>query len=189
MNALAGDIGNTITKICLVKVKNFKVVKIIYLDSKRIPSINYLKKKLNKILKNKKICKVALFSSVVPEYKVILKKFLNRFYKINLREIKEKNISKIVEINIKSKNQVGSDRIVNAVGVYKKYKKDCIVLDFGTATTFDVVTKEGVYNGGIIAPGINLSMKSIRSTKSCPSVMRNSLSCVVGISPCLNINS
>ena len=46
MNALAGDIGNTITKICLVKVKNFKVVKIIYLDSKRIPSINYLKKKI-----------------------------------------------------------------------------------------------------------------------------------------------
>jgi len=161
MNALAGDIGNTITKICLVKVKNFKVVKIIYLDSKRIPSINYLKKKLNKIIKNKKICKVALFSSVVPKYKLILKKFLNKFYKINLREIKEKNISKIVEINIKSKNQVGSDRIVNAVGVYKKYKKDCIVLDFGTATTFDVVTKEGVYNGGIIAPGINLSMKSL----------------------------
>ena len=54
MNALAGDIGNTITKICLVKVKNFKVVKIIYLDSKRIPSINYLKKKLKKIIKNKK---------------------------------------------------------------------------------------------------------------------------------------
>ena len=56
---------------------------------------------------------------------------------------------------------MGSDRIANAVGVYKKYKLNCIVLDFGTATTFDVVTKNGIYNGGIIAPGINLSLKSL----------------------------
>ena len=78
-----------------------------------------------------------------------------------MREIKEKNIKKIVKINIKNKNQVGSDRIANAVGVYKKYKSNCIILDFGTATTFDVVTKNGSYNGGIIAPGVNLSMKSL----------------------------
>ena len=57
--------------------------------------------------------------------------------------------------------QVGSDRIANAVGVYKKYKVNCIVLDFGTATTFDVITKDGIYNGGIIAPGINLAIKSL----------------------------
>ena len=79
---------------------------------------------------------------------------------IKLIEIKDKSINKIIKINIKNKKQVGSDRIANAVGVYKKYKSNCIVLDFGTATTFDVVTKNGIYNGGIIAPGINLSMKS-----------------------------
>ena len=105
-----------------------------------------------------------MFSSVVPKYHLILRKFLKRFYNINLREIKEKNINKIVKINIKKKNQVGSDRIANTVGVYKKYKTNCIVLDFGTATTFDVVTKKGVYNGGIIAPGVNLSMKSLISS-------------------------
>ena len=82
-------------------------------------------------------------------------------YKIKLKEIKEKNIKKIVKINIKNRNQVGSDRIANAVGVYKRYKFNCIVLDFGTATTFDVVTKNGIYNGGIIAPGVNLSLKSL----------------------------
>ena len=87
MNALIGDIGNTITKICLVKGKNFKVIKIISLDSKRIPSISYLKKRLNRILKSHKICKLALFSSVAPKYELILKKFFNKFYKINLREI------------------------------------------------------------------------------------------------------
>jgi len=93
-----------------------------------------------------------------------LKKFLREFYEIKLREIKEKGINKIVKINIKNKNQVGSDRVANAVGVYKKYKTNCIVLDFGTATTFDVVTKNGIYNGGIIAPGVNLSMKSLSSS-------------------------
>ena len=59
--------------------------------------------------------------------------------------------------------QVGSDRIANAIGVYKRYKSNCIVLDFGTATTFDVINKNGVYNGGIIAPGVNLSLKSLVS--------------------------
>ena len=110
-----------------------------------------------------------MFSSVVPKYHLILRKFLKRFYNINLREIKEKTFNKIVKINIKNNNQVGSDRIANAVGVYKKYKSNCIVLDFGTATTFDVITKNGIYNGGIIAPGVNLSLKSlVRSADQIP---------------------
>ena len=125
--------------------------------------------RLKKILKNKPINKAALFSSVVPKYHLILRKFLKRFYNINLREIKEKTFNKIVKINIKNNNQVGSDRIANAVGVYKKYKSNCIVLDFGTATTFDVITENGIYNGGIIAPGVNLSLKSlVRSADQIP---------------------
>ena len=92
MDALIGDIGNTVTKICLVKINNYKVRKIIYLESKNILSIKYLKKKLNKVLQNKKINKIALFSSVVPKYQFILKKFLNKTYKIKLREIKENHL-------------------------------------------------------------------------------------------------
>ena len=164
MNALIGDIGNTTTKICLVGIKNFKARKIIYFDSKNISSKNFLKKKLDKIIINKSINKVALFSSVVPKYLLILKKYLKKSYNINSREIKEKNFNKIIKINIKNANQVGSDRIANAAGAYKKYKTNCIVLDFGTATTFDVITKKGVYNGGIIAPGVNLSLKSLVSS-------------------------
>ena len=90
-----------------------------------------------------------------------LKKILKKNFKINLKEIKEKKINKIVKVNVKNKKQVGSDRIANAAGAYKKYKSDCIILDFGTATTFDVVTKNGIYNGGVIAPGVNLSIKSL----------------------------
>ena len=164
MDALVGDIGNTITKICLVETKNLKVKKIIYFNSNDITSLNSLKKNLKKIIKKKSIYKVSLFSSVVPKYQLILKKFLKRVYKIKLREIKEKSINKIIKINIKNKKQVGSDRIANAVGAYKKHKVNCIVLDFGTATTFDVVTKSGVYNGGVIAPGVNLSIKSLSNS-------------------------
>ena len=164
MYALIGDIGNTITKVCLIKKTTFKVKKIVYFKSKNITSKIFLYNSLKKIIKKKSINKVALFSSVVPKYQSILKKFLKRIYKIKLREIKEKGINKIVKINIKNKKQVGSDRIANSVGVYKKYNVNFIVLDFGTATTFDVVTKNGIYNGGIIAPGINLSMKSLTSS-------------------------
>jgi len=164
MHALIGDIGNTITKICLLEINTFKVKKIIYFNSNNISSKNLLNNRLKKIIKKKSINKVALFSSVVPKYQFILKKFLKKTYKIKLREIKEKAINKIVKINIKNKDQVGSDRIANSVGVYKKYKTNCIVLDFGTATTFDVVTKKGIYNGGIIAPGVNLSIKSLTNS-------------------------
>jgi type III pantothenate kinase len=161
MNILIGDIGNTITKICLLRKNNLKVKKITYFKSKNILSNKILKNKLNEIIKNETMSKFALFSSVVPMYQLKLKSLLRKKYQIILNELKEKKIKKIVKINIKNKKQVGSDRIANAVGVYKKYNKDCIVVDFGTATTFDVITKEGVYNGGVIAPGINLSIKSL----------------------------
>jgi type III pantothenate kinase len=164
MYALIGDIGNTITKVCLIENKTFKIKKMVNFKSNNIPLKNFLYNNFKKIIKKKSIYKVALFSSVVPQHQTILKKFLKKNYKINLREIKEKGINKIVKINIKNKKQVGSDRIANSVGAYKKYKTNCIVLDFGTATTFDVVTKKGTYNGGIIAPGINLSMKSLASS-------------------------
>ena len=164
MYTLIGDIGNTLTKICLVDIKYLNVKKLIYIDSKVILSNKFLKIKLKKIVKKKFNIKSALFSSVVPRYCISLKKFLKKEYKINLKEIKENQINKLIKINIKKSKQVGSDRIANAVGAFKKYKKNCIILDFGTATTFDVVTKNGIYNGGIIAPGVNLSIKSLTNT-------------------------
>ena len=164
MNVLIGDIGNTITKLCLVAIKTHKVKKMIYFKSNSIISKKSLIKNLKRIIKDKNTNKIALFSSVVPRYQLILNKFLKKFYKIKLKEIKEKNIEKIVKINLKNRNQVGSDRIANSVGAYKKYKTNCIILDFGTATTFDVVTKDGIYNGGIIAPGVDLSIKSLTNS-------------------------
>ena len=93
MHALIGDIGNTITKICLLEINTFKVKKIIYFNSNNISSKKFLNNKLKEIIKKRSINKVALFSSVVPKYQFILKKFLKKIYKIKLREIKEKTIN------------------------------------------------------------------------------------------------
>ena len=131
MNILIGDIGNTITKLCLVDIKNLKLKKVFYLNSKKILLKNLLKKKLNEVISNKSINKIALFSSVVPKYCFALKRILKKNYKIQLKEIKEKNINKIVKMNLKNKNQVGSDRIANAVGVYRAYKSNCRKKAFG----------------------------------------------------------
>jgi type III pantothenate kinase len=181
MNFLIGDIGNTNTKICLIELKTFKIRKSIVFKSSEICSKNFLFKTLKKILSKKNINKNAIFSSVVPKYQFLLEKFIRINYKIKLRELKDKKINKIIKIKIKNKNQVGSDRIANAVGVYKKYKSDCIVLDFGTATTFDVVTKNGTYNGGVIAPGINLSLKTlINSADQIPEFLIKKQKKVVG---------
>ena len=65
---------------------------------------------------------------------------------------------KIIKINVKNKKQLGSDRIANAIGA--KQFKNCLILDFGTATTFDVLIKN-TYYGGIIAPGIKLSLSTL----------------------------
>ena len=83
MNVLIGDIGNTITKICLIESKHFKIKKIVYFDSKYIYKKNFLKKKISKIIKKQKISNFSLFSSVVPKYYLILKKSLKSLYKIN----------------------------------------------------------------------------------------------------------
>ena len=57
--------------------------------------------------------------------------------------------------------EVGADRIVNAVGAYEKYRKALIVVDFGTATTFDYISQDGVYMGGAIAPGVLISCEAL----------------------------
>jgi type III pantothenate kinase len=56
---------------------------------------------------------------------------------------------------------VGADRVVNAIAAHHLYEGDLIVIDFGTATTFDVVDYTGAYKGGVIAPGINLSLDAL----------------------------
>lgn len=66
-----------------------------------------------------------------------------------------------IDIDVDEPRSLGADRAVNAIAAHAKYPGDLIVVDFGTATTFDVVDFNGAYKGGIIAPGINLSLEAL----------------------------
>jgi type III pantothenate kinase len=68
-----------------------------------------------------------------------------------------------IEIDVDEPHTLGADRAVNAIAAHDKHGGDLIVVDFGTATTFDVVDFHGAYKGGIIAPGINLSLDALVS--------------------------
>ena len=155
MHFIIGDIGNTSTRICILNDRS-KILKSVIFDTKKI----YLKGYIKNIFKKfniKNIRREVLFSCVVP---VALKKIKNVLKKTNYKilEIKNLNLKKIIKINIKNIKQLGSDRIVNSVEAKKFY--NCLIIDFGTATTFDIV-KKGAYEGGVIAPGVKLSIKNL----------------------------
>ncbi len=153
---ILGDIGNTETKVCIVSKKNKILKKITFLSkSVNVKQLNTLFKK-NKIQLNK-IEKI-LFCSVVPSTFKIIKKFLSKKIKLKCLEVKNLNLKSLIKIKVDYK-QVGSDRISNAISVMNN-KNNFIILDFGTATTFDVLVKN-TYYGGIIAPGLRLSLNTL----------------------------
>ena len=155
MKYLIGDIGNTSTKICLLNQK-FKIIKHFDIDTKKNIKNNFLKRILSRY-KTKSLNPNFLFSSVVPPaFKEMKKRFQYTKYKIY--EVKDFDLKKIIKLNVKNTKQLGSDRIANAIGVQKF--NNCLVVDFGTATTFDVI-KNNIYEGGVIAPGVKLSITNL----------------------------
>ncbi len=171
---LIGDIGNTETKICLLDL-NSKIRNKSYIKSNLVTK-KYLSKKL-KYLKKYKFSKI-LFSSVVPSKFKITKNFIEKKTGKKCYEIKQINLKKFLNIKV-DKKQVGSDRLANAIAVINN-KSNFIILDFGTATTFDVVVKNN-YLGGVISPGVTLSLNSLISKASLlPSVNLSKISKVIG---------
>ena len=153
---ILGDIGNSEIKIYLVN-SNKKIIKRINIPSKNI-NFNTLKKKINKLTNNFKGINKILFCSVVPKTFFLIRKFFKKNTKIRCHEVKDLNLRSMINIDVNFK-QVGSDRITNAISVINN-KNNFIILDFGTATTFDVVIKNS-YKGGVIAPGIKLSLNTL----------------------------
>lgn len=66
-----------------------------------------------------------------------------------------------VALDVPQPDSVGADRVLNVIAAHQKYQQDILIIDFGTATTFDVADYEGAYKGGVIAPGINLSLDAL----------------------------
>ena len=173
---ILGDIGNSETKIFLVDKKGKLFKKFTFLTK----NINF--KILNskfKTLKNdfKNIQKI-LFCSVVPDTFNLVKKFFKRKIKVKCYEIKDLNLKSLINIKVNFK-QVGSDRITNAIALINN-KDNFIIIDFGTATTFDVVLKN-IYKGGVIAPGIKISLKTLSDKASLiPKINLKKIKNVVG---------
>jgi len=117
-----------------------------------------LRSNFKKLTSNFNGIKKVLFCSVVPKSYKLIKNFLSQKIKIKCYEIKDLNLKSLININVNFK-QVGSDRLTNAISLINK-KDNFIILDFGTATTFDVVIKKD-YRGGIIAPGIKISLNTL----------------------------
>ena len=170
---LLGDIGNTETKICLVK-KN-KIIKKIIIPSKK-KKISLLNNHFKR-LQFSRLEKI-LFCSVVPSIFKEFKYYFSKKTKIKCYELKELHLQSLLNIEVNYK-QVGSDRLANAISVSSK-NKNFIILDFGTATTFDVLIGAN-YKGGIISPGINLSLNTLSDRASLiPKINLNKMTKVIG---------
>jgi type III pantothenate kinase len=102
-----------------------------------------------------------VISTVVPQAVFNFRNLARRYLHVEPMFIGDPNLKTGMEIRIRRPEQVGADRIVSALGAHKKYPGNLIVIDSGTATTFDVVAEDGGFEGGIISPGVNLSVKAL----------------------------
>jgi type III pantothenate kinase len=116
-----------------------------------------------------KSIRAVIIGSVVPAADFHVTKFCAKYLKQKPVFVTSQNAG--IKISIDNPEQVGADRLINAVAVRAHYKTPAIVIDFGTATTFDVIGSKGDYRGGAIAPGINLSMEALgRAAAKLPKV-------------------
>lgn len=101
-----------------------------------------------------------IISTVVPQSLFHLRNLSRRYFKQEPFVIAHDNIPG-VQVRISKPSEAGADRLVNAVGAFTKHGGPLIVVDSGTATNFDIVGADGAFEGGVIAPGINLSMQAL----------------------------
>jgi len=121
-----------------------------------------------------------IISSVVPQSIFHLRNLSRRYLHTEPLVIGE-NAVLGVEIRIDKPSEAGADRLVNAVGAHIAYSGPLIVVDSGTATNFDVIAADGAFEGGVIAPGINLSMQALHQAAArLPRVAIQRPKCVIG---------
>lgn len=102
-----------------------------------------------------------IISSTVPRVVYNLRVFADRFFGCRPIVVGKSDCLLPHDPRVDLGTQVGPDRLVNTAGAFDRHGGDLIVVDFGTATTFDVVAKDGAYIGGVIAPGVNLSLEAL----------------------------
>ncbi|MFT6106178.1 MAG: type III pantothenate kinase [Rickettsiales bacterium] len=159
---LAIDIGNT--NIVFGLFTGEKLIHKFRLETNKTKSsedyaIDIVELFLNKNIDCLKIVNVALIS-VVPNLNSTIENAVQKFYGGEVL-IAGRNLKINIQIDLKNKQEVGQDRLINSIAGYQKFGGNLIIADFGTATTLDVVGANGEYLGGVIAPGIHLSIKAL----------------------------
>lgn len=131
----------------------------------------------------------AIISSVVPQLGKSISSCINKLMNIKPLELTDE-LNLGLEIKYKNPAEVGADRIANAVAVKKLFKTPAIVVDFGTAITFDILSKEGDYLGGMIMPGFNISAEALHhQTAKLPQVQVKKPSELIGKDTITSIQS
>jgi len=144
---LAIDIGNTNVTVGIIE--NQKIIAIHRIESDYSAELG-----LNNL--NLIGIKSAIISSVVPLQTESYQTACERLFNFSPFIVKHNNVNK-VKLDVEKPSSVGADRICNVVAANHKYSNSKIIVDFGTATTYDVINKNGVFIGGAIAPGIDVS--------------------------------
>ncbi len=176
MTNITIDIGNSSIMLCAFK--NEIIFKSMKLDVSKFDEqklINFIILLYSKDSKSN-----VLISSVVPNITDNIIKLLNSK---NIKYFLARDLIKLckLKINLANQKQIGDDRLINVIFAKYLYKKSIIVIDFGTATTIDVLDQDGVYDGGVITPGIDLSLKSLKDfTAKLPLVKFQKINSVVG---------
>lgn len=159
---LTFDIGNTSITIGIYNSNKL-------LEVKRIPSnIHFSNKKYEELIidtvGNIKVTD-CIIASVVNGLDITLFEAIKSIYSIESL-ILSTNLDIGIKLKLKDNNEIGADRIANGIAAARFYKLPVIVVDFGTANTFDIVNKQGEFIGGVIAPGINTQLNSLSKCTS-----------------------
>ena len=159
---LALDIGNTNTVAGIFDGKNLLHQNRILTnrDSTAKQLVDSIDNWLTKAKVEKQQIESAIICSVVPLVTAAFTQMVQELFKINAL-ILSSELPLPIKIDIDAPQQVGADRIANAVAAFAKYGGECIVVDFGTATNFDIVNKSGDYIGGVLLPGPETSMAEL----------------------------
>ncbi|HUH83372.1 MAG TPA: type III pantothenate kinase [Stellaceae bacterium] len=122
-----------------------------------------------------------IIASVVPDANFNLLALCRRYFNSEPVMLGEPGVDLGTRALVDRPEEVGADRIANTVGAYDRYKRPLVVVDFGTTTNFDVVDADGNYRGGVIAPGVNLSMTALHmAAAKLPSVRIRRVDTVIG---------
>lgn len=160
---LAIDVGNTNVVFALFEGRSIKARWRIATDPRRTGDeyAVWLMQLLQIEGLGRSAIKKIIVSTVVPRALHNLEVLADKYFGVKALVAGVAPVDYGMEIDVDEPRSLGADRAVNAIGAHAKYQGDLIVVDFGTATTFDAIDFNGAYKGGIIAPGINLSLDAL----------------------------